>query len=268
MRAGACGVAAARARKRTNLPDPRLARPALFPTPLFSCALALHSTPRPFQKGNTHPHTRPLTPFPPKRHTRTHARPSSPSIIARAPLSTHRKGKASKREGKAREGKAPGTHCTPVSSLHSFQGAALAASSACPASCCAACAAAARVCSTAAQAPDCEAAALKEDGISVACAPADSTVRCAKDVTDPNADAAASGAEMVDPVEGLDRERAFEAAARTWAEGVEGKGEGVVRLRGAAAVERESSPFPSPLRAACRRLSALHDRSAWPGGRA
>ena len=71
-------------------------------------------------------------------------------------------------------------------------------------------------CSVAAHAPDCIAAFLNDSGI-WAVLPAASTERWAKDVTDPNADAAASGAEMVEPVEGLERDRALEAAARTWA---------------------------------------------------
>jgi hypothetical protein len=48
---------------------------------------------------------------------------------------------------------------------------------------------------------------------------ADSTRCWAKEVTWPNAEAAASGAETVDPVDGSVSDRALDAAARTWAAG-------------------------------------------------
>ena len=61
--------------------------------------------------------------------------------------------------------------------------------------------------------------------------PAASTERWANEVTDPKAAEAASGAEMVDPVAGLDRDRALEAAARTWAVVGGGRGVGVGERR-------------------------------------
>ena len=114
-----------------------------------------------------------------------------------------------------------------------FQGAAAAlASAAALAAICSAAAACALAVSVAAHAPDWAAAALKESGISWSAAePAASTERWANEVTDPKAAEAASGAEMVDPVAGLDRDRALEAAARTWAVVGGGRGVGVGERR-------------------------------------